>query len=460
MRTDTPGGQAMRLLALSLAMLLPSLGTSIANVALPSLKLAFGGTSQDVQWVVIIYLLVVTASLVTAGRLGDLFGKRRLLLAGIGVFAVASAGAAFASELWALIVARGIQGIGAATMMALTIAAVGDMVPKHRAGAAMGLLGTVSAVGTALGPSLGGVLIAAFDWPAVFAFMGAAAAATFVIAYPLLPRDAPLEVPSRSFDIAGTVLLVAALAAFALATTLAPVTLANGLLAGVAAVAMGGFVLVERAATAPLVELRLLGQRAIGTGLLSIGLVSAIVMTTLVAGPFYLASVLGLGPAATGLVMTIGPAVAALVGVPAGRLVDRFGTAIPTLAGLAGVLLGTLLMIWLPGVFGVGGYAASLVLITAGYALFQAANTTAVMASAGREQRGVTSALLSLARNLGLVTGASAMGSLFAFGSDGLPMLGLPPGGEAGLQVAFSVAAILAGLALAVAWWGRRTPGS
>src|SRR5690606_13184758 len=123
-------GYFMPLAALSLAMLLPSLGTSIANVALPSLKLTLGGTNQAVQWVVIIYLMAVTASLVTAGRLGDLFGKRRVLLMGIGLFAVASIAAFFASELWVLIIARGIQGLGAATMMALTVAAVGDMVPK------------------------------------------------------------------------------------------------------------------------------------------------------------------------------------------------------------------------------------------------------------------------------------------------------------------------------------------
>ena len=457
MSTNIQKSYSMPLAALSLAMLLPSLGTSIANVALPSLKSALGGTSQDVQWVVIIYLMAVTATLVTAGRLGDLLGKRRVLLSGIGLFTAASIAAVFASELWVLILARGIQGLGAATMMALTVAAVGDMVPKDRAGSAMGLLGTVSAVGTAMGPSLGGILIATFGWPSVFALMGLAGAVTFVFAYHLLPKDAPRVKPSPSFDFAGTALLVASLATFALATTVTPTTYVNLLLAGAAAVGLAGFILVQRMVTAPLVQLQLLQHRSIGTGLVSIGLVSAIMMTTLVVGPFYLASTLELGPAATGLVMTIGPAVAALVGVPAGRLVDHFGPTKPTVTGLTGVLFGALLMTWLPNAFGVGGYAASLILITGGYALFQAANNTAVMESAGNQQRGVTSALLSLARNLGLVTGASAMGSLFAFGSGGLPMLGLQQGGEAGLQLAFIVATILAALALVSALWGLRT---
>jgi hypothetical protein len=302
------------------------------------------------------------------------------------------------------------------------------------------------------------MLIATLGWPSVFAFLGSAGAAALVMAFALLPEDAPRSKPNPSFDVAGTAILVVALAAFSLATTLTPATLVNLLLAGVSAIGLAGFVLIERVVSAPLVHLHLLTHRRIGTGLVCLGLVSAIMMTTLVVGPFYLAGGLGLGPAETGLIMTIGPAVAALTGLPAGRLVDRHGPAIPTVIGLTGVLLGAALMTGLPNAFGVGGYSASLVLIAAGYALFQAANNTAAMASAGQAQRGVTSALLALARNLGLVTGASAMGALFALGSSGLPMLGLPPGGGSGLQLAFIAATILAGLALITALWGLRAP--
>ena len=145
-----------------MVMLLPSLGTSIANVSLPSLEASFQAPFENVQWVVIGYLLAVTTLIVGAGRLGDLFGRRRPLLVGIGLFALASAACALAPDIWTLVLLRGVQGAGAALMMALTIASVGDMVSPERTGTAMGLLGTVSAVGTALGPSLGGALIAAF----------------------------------------------------------------------------------------------------------------------------------------------------------------------------------------------------------------------------------------------------------------------------------------------------------
>jgi len=209
-------------------------------------------------------------------------------------------------------------------------------------------------------------------------------------------------------------------------------------------------VFVESRAVAPLVQMQLLRDGTLNAGLISMALVSSILMATLIVGPFYLSGVLGLSPVNTGLVMSIGPAVAALVGIPAGRLVDRLGSPGVMLAGLAGVVVGSVLMTVLPGGFGVGGYVGALAVITAGYALFQAANNTAVMGGTVKEHRGVSSALLGLSRNLGLITGASLMGAIFAFGSHGLPMVGLGPGSATGMMLTFAAAAGLALIAMAV----------
>jgi len=154
--------------SLSLSVLLSSLGTSITNVALPTLAEAFGASFQEVQWVVLAYLLATTTLVVSAGRLGDTVGRRRLLLAGIGLFTAASALCGVAPTLWVLVAARAAQGLGAAAMLALAMAFVSEAVPKAGTGSAMGLLGATSAVGTALGPTLGGGLIAGFGWPAIF----------------------------------------------------------------------------------------------------------------------------------------------------------------------------------------------------------------------------------------------------------------------------------------------------
>lgn len=447
-----------RLAALSLAMLLPSLGTSIANVALPTLAAAFAAPFQDVQWVIISYLLAVTTLIVGAGRLGDLLGRRRLLLIGIAIFIVASMSCIGAPNLWVLVAARGAQGLGAAIMMALTIASVGDMVPKDRTGSAMGLLGTVSAVGTALGPSLGGALIAWFGWQAVFVFMSGAGVVAFLVGQRVFPVDAPVARKPFTFDVAGMLLLAASLGAYALSTTLGGAGFGptNAILAGVSVLLLASFVAIESRLAEPLVQLQLLRDTTLKAGLISMALVSTIVMATLVVGPFYLSGVLNLTPVEVGLVMSIGPAVSALTGAPAGRLVDRLGAFIVMATGLTSVVVGSVLMAILPGLLGVIGYACSLVLVTAGYALFQAANNTAVMNGAPKDRRGVTSALLGLSRNLGLITGASAMGALYALGSLGIETLGLDSGGESGLQLTFAFAAALGCLALGVTLWANR----
>ena len=177
------------LASLSLSMLLSSLGTSIANVGLPTLAQAFNASFQEVQWIVLAYLLAITTLIVSVGRLGDIIGRRRLLLAGIVLFTAASVLCGVAPTLWLLIAARAAQGLGAAIMMALTMAFVGETVPKAKTGSAMGLLGTMSAIGTALGPSLGGVLIAGLGWRAIFLVNVPLGILTFLLAYRYLPVD-------------------------------------------------------------------------------------------------------------------------------------------------------------------------------------------------------------------------------------------------------------------------------
>src|SRR3954462_15956077 len=158
----------LTLAGLSFSMLLSSLCTSISSVGLPALAQAFTASFQQVQWVVLAYLLAITTLIVSVGRLGDIIGHRRLLLIGIALFTAASTLCGVAPTLWLLIAARAAQGLGAAIMMALAMAFVGETVPKAQTGSAMGLLGTMSAIGTTLGPSLGGVLIAGLGWRMIF----------------------------------------------------------------------------------------------------------------------------------------------------------------------------------------------------------------------------------------------------------------------------------------------------
>jgi MFS family permease len=441
----SPTARHYPLAALSLPMLLSSLGTSVANVALPTLKEAFGGSFQATQWVVIAYLIGVTTMIVAAGRLGDTVGRRRLLLLGIALFTAASVACGAAPTLPWLIAARAIQGLGGAVMMALSIALVSESVLTAHAGRAMGVLGTMSAAGTALGPSVGGLAISALGWRALFLANVPLGALALFLAWRYLPGDRPAAANRSGFDYAGTVMLVLSVGAYALSMTIGrgSVILMVAFLVA-AAVGALAFWRIERGAAEPLVPFAALRDAALRAGLATSAVVSTVMMATLLVGPFYLSGALGLSPAKVGLAMSVGPITTALFGVPAGRIVDRFGTATVASLGLAAIVLGTSLLAGLPTRYGVWGYAIPLVIATAGYAMFQTANNTGVMSLARGDQRGLIAGLLSLSRNLGLITGASAMGAVFAWGSRVGGMSSIAPAAVAmGMRITFLVAGVM-----------------
>lgn len=397
------------LAALAGSILLASLGVSIATVALASLARVFSVSVQQVQWVVLAYLLTLTAAIVVAGRMGDLYGSRRVLLAGLVLFTLASGACALAPGLDWLIVARAVQGAGAAVLMALPLSIAKGLVTKERLGTAMGVLGTMSAIGTALGPSLGGVLIGAFGWRGAFVLLLLCGTGMLVLALIGIPRA----------KIAGE--------------------------------------RIPQSSARPLIPLAVLRRPGVTTSLAMNILAGAVMMSTLVVGPFFLSFGLGLSDAQMGMVMAAGPIGAALSGVPAGRVVDRFGTRRTLLGGLLLASAGLVCFAVLPRLVGVAGYVLALVLVTPGFQLFLAANNTAVMADATDEFRGLLSGLLGLSRNLGLMTGACALPLLFAclLGTNGLADSSTQVIGTA-FSITFLSAAGLCVLAIALALLEQR----
>jgi MFS family permease len=440
---STPARWALTSLALS--MLMPSLDTSIANAGLPILATAFDATFQQVQWIVLAYLLAITTLIVSVGRLGDGFGRRRLLLIGIGIFTSASLACALAPGLGWVIGARAVQGVGAAMMFALTVALVADAVPKTRAGSAMGLLATMSATGTSLGPSLGGLLMTHVGWQAIFLLNVPLGLLNVWLVYRFLPADRAAG-PRVTFDYSGSAVLVFTLAAYALAMTLEGFTLPL-LLASLCG--LGLFVVVEKKAEAPLIRLSLFSDRRLSSSLALTLLVTTVMMTTLVVGPFYLSRGLGLSSTVVGLALSVGPLLSAFGGVPAGRLVDRFGARRIVPGALLAMACGCGLLALLPMSLGLPAYLLPIAVVAVGYALFQAANNTGLMAGVRQEQRGVVSAMLGLARNLGLITGAAVMGAVFALAA-GDPTQAPATAIASGLHITFGVAVALMLMALII----------
>lgn len=404
-------------IALAGSVLLGSLGVSIVTVAMPALAAAFAEPVAQVQWVVIAYLLAATLTVVIAGKLGDTIGHRRVLLLGLVIFAVASVACALAPTLGALAAARAVQGIGAAVLMTLPMSILKETVVQERLGSAMGLLGTMSAVGTALGPSLGGLVLSGLGWRAVFAPLAVLGALTLLAAVITIPANtARTSDKTARMDWPGAILLAVALCAYSLLMSMGGGDLASTsmLLVGTV-IAFIAFVAVESRAASPLVPLSAISCRTAASALTTNLIMSTVMMTTLVVGPFYLSLSLGLDDSVVGAVMSVGPITAALTGIAAGRAVDKYGNQTVMVAGLIEASIGFISLALIPRYLGVSGVVLSLIILTPGFQMFLAANSTALMAAAPHDQRGVLSGLLGLSRNLGFVTGASAMATLFTF---------------------------------------------
>lgn len=347
-------------ITLGLSMLLASLGTSIVNIALPTLAEVFLLPFIQVQAVVIGYLISLTITVVIAGRLGDRYGCKSMLIVGLLIFSLASLICSVAPSLWILVAARSFQGIGAAFLMTLAMALTRQTVSKSQLGRAMGMLGTISALGTALGPVLGGFLLVVSGWQSIFGLQFILAGIAIILARVLLPNDyIKKQIPALT---------------------------------------------------------SLQTDQNITPNLMVNLLVAAVMMTTLVIGPFYLSLGLNLDQIQVGLIMGIGPVVAILSGIPSGRLVDRWGSRYIVITGLIFLIIGSSMLAILPKLMGLSGYIMPIIILTSGYQLFQAANNTMTLADVPKARQGMVSGLLSLSRNMGLIIGASVMGAIFSFG--------------------------------------------
>ena len=429
------------------ATLLASMGTSIANIALPTMANALQAPFGTVQWVVIGYLLALTVLSAGAGRWGDRIGHVRALRIGVAVFAAGALAAALAPGIGGLIAARVLQGMGAALMIVMPMAVLRGSAAPDTLGRAMGLLGSASAVGTALGPALGGMLVAGLGWRAVFWLLAILGTACIALIVPSQPIVRP---PARVGDAAGAATLAVAVASLALAPTLGGGPLAVALLV-LSAAAFWLFLRVERAASDPFFPQATLANPTLRRAFVVNALVAAVMMTTLVVGPFFLAQGLGLGPGAVGLVMSLGSVLSALSGLPAGRLVDRFGAARLIRASLAQMGLAVAVIACLAPMSILWPYLVGIFLLTPGYQLFMAANTTQVMSGAAMDQRGALAGFLGLSRNLGLILGAAVLGAIFASATGETTLVAAAPAQIAlGTSVAFAAATALLFTALAI----------
>jgi EmrB/QacA subfamily drug resistance transporter len=434
--TSSPGSTAaldrrpsrwVALGALCLGLLMIILDGTIVSVALPAIQADLGFAPSALAWTVNAYLLPLGGLLLLAGRLGDLLGRRRMLLIGMALFVLASLACGVAPTPEALIGARFAQGVAAALASAVVLGMIVELFgdPGERA-RAMGVYAFVGAAGASIGLLLGGVLTASVGWPWIFwVNVPIGLAAIGLIRWAVAP-DGPRTASGRP-DVAGGVLVTGGLVLSVLAivdTSAAPVRLGTGALA---VALLAAFLWRQRRIAEPLVPLSIFSSSAVSGGNLAQLLMVAGMLGFQFIAALYLQNSLGYDPAATGLAMLPIPLVIAAVSLGlAGRLVGRFGARPVLLVGEVLLVAGLLLLVRLP----VGGYVLdvlpSLLVLGVGAGLALPAVTTVMMSDATAADAGLTSGLANTSQQIGGALGTAVLAALAATATDGLAAGGVP----------------------------------
>jgi EmrB/QacA subfamily drug resistance transporter len=392
---------------------------SIVNVTLPLLSTTFGVDIPTIGWIAIAYQLASTSTLGTLGRLTDVFGRRRIYIAGFLVFGIGSALCGVANGALVLILFRVVQGVGSAMLVANSMALITSVFPSNQRGTAIGFLETSVSVAFTVGPTIGGFLQTWLGWRSVFYATVPVGIICVALAYAIIedpPRDRPLG--RRSLDLPGAVLL-------GLGLTGLMVSLTRGFdgesssaplrwLALPALLALIAFVRVELTVSDPTIDLALFRNRVFaGSNAAKVFAYCAMSSVTFLL-PFYLQRALGLSPSLTGVAMTAFPVALAAGSLIGGPLSDRVGSHVLQPAGMLVASIGGLTLARVSPAAGYLPVAIAMLLVGLGMGLFIVPNDSAIMGAAPRDKLGVASGILATTRNLGLSSGVAFAGTLLA----------------------------------------------
>ncbi|MFC5145167.1 MFS transporter [Streptomyces aureoversilis] len=475
--TSVPAPARSRRLALGVlatGMLMTVLDGSIVTVAMPAIQSDLGFTPAGLSWVVNAYLIAFGSLLLLAGRLGDMIGRKRMFLAGTGVFTAASLLAGVATSPGVLIAARFLQGVGSAMASAVSLGILVTLFtePRERA-KAIAVFSFTGAAGASIGQVLGGVLTDALTWNWIFFINLPIGIAALLAALPALPGDRDRVRglglgPKAGADALGALLVTSGLM-LGIYTVVkveeygatSAHTLGSGALA---LVLIAGFLARQATAKNPLMPLRIFRSRSVsGANLVQMLMVAALFSFQILVA-LYMQNVLGYGAARTGLAMLPAAAVigAVSLGVSA-RLNARFGERNVLLTGLV-LLVGVLgLLTRVPGRADQADYLTDLfpvMLLAAGFGLALPALTSLAMSGAKEEDAGLASGLFNTTQQIGMALGVAVLSTLAASRTEALTAAGRPASEAltSGYHLAFAVGAGLLVTALAVAFTVLRRP--
>ncbi len=400
-----------------ISIFMSTLDSSIVNVALPFMMQDLKSDMQTIQWVVLSYLLTVSALLLSFGRLSDIKGRKLVYIMGFSIFSIGSYLCALARTPEALIISRALQGCGASMLMACSPALIVDVFPGKERGKALGMLGAVVAAGLTTGPVFGGIILEYLSWRFVFYInIPIGVAATIGGLFLLSPKKKD-STSKEPMDLKGSFILIVFLTSLILFLTqlsksglVSWSSFALGFLSIVAAI---GFLVNEKRADFPLFDLKLLSIKLFIYPVIASAILFASLFVIIFLMPFYLSYPCGFSASKTGLVMIVPFLFLLIVSPVSGMLYDRYGSRRLCMIGMSGVAASHMALTWLEPQSDLCSILWRIALAGIGTALFVSPNNTAAMSSVPLQRRGVASGAVATARNVGMVLGVAFAGSMF-----------------------------------------------
>lgn len=384
-----------------------TLDSSIVNVALPTMAKQLGIGLGTIQWVVTCYLIVIASTILIFGRIADLKGKKSVYQYGFLIFSIGSLFCGISGTIATLIISRVVQAIGAAMTMSCSQAIITSVFPGNERGRALGLSGTTVALGTMIGPPLGGIMVGIFNWESIFLINVPIGIVAFLLGVKLLPKDSKEK--QESFDILGAILFLITIVALFWA-------MLSGESMGwrnkyiilsfiIALVSFIAFYIWEKKVEHPMLDFTLFHNKLFTVSIICAFISFLTIFCTNIIHPFYLQNAIKTSPESAGLLMMVYPISVAFIAPVSGYLSDRIGSEVLTLLGLSLTTIGLLAMSLLTLNSTYLSIIFKIAVLGIGNGLFQSPNNSLVMSSVPRYKLGIAASINGLIRNLGMVFG-------------------------------------------------------
>lgn len=397
------------LLTTVLLTFMATLDGSIVNVALPVMAQRLSVSMASIEWVVTSYLIVIVGTILIFGRLADIKGKTTIFKLGIIIFTIGSLACGLSNSLVMLVFSRGLQAIGAAGTMSTSHGIITHVFPNNERGRALGINGTFVALGSMIGPPVGGIIVSVLSWQYIFLINVPIGILALILAMKTLPKSNNNS--NEKLDILGAIL-------FGLTMVLLFGSLTFGKEIGynniaiiscliISIILFGLFIRVERKIKAPLLKLEIFNNSLFSLSIFCAFISFVAISCSNIILPFYLQYVMKLSPSVTGILMMVSPIILAIVAPMSGYMSDRVGSELLTFLGLVGTSLGLFLMSTLNQYSYLAALITFIAVMTMGNGMFQSPNNSLVMSTVDKRNLGIAGSINALVRNLGMVFGIS-----------------------------------------------------